>query len=208
MSKRCLAIACGALALVVGWPGDASACNEGPALLVARAVALTDPSLEDRQGLDQLMRDNPGYFAEDGSAIACMKRLGIALTQKGVADANRSPSARERWGGAMPPGLQHVPEQVDRSMNHQAGGLYFVGENLLWLARVLPAAAGGDYSAYQRHEAFGRRMLYQNAMLQKQLCQINPWQCQFNEMNRANRRAEMEMLQRMIYHMALSLRRQ
>ena len=178
MMMRFLAILVGVAGLITGY--DAHACDEMSSRLVARTYVLTMPLLGRDNEMIPLMQSNRGYFTQGGGAIQCMQRLGTALIQGGLARSGdfSGSSATERFGGSMPEGLGHLPGEVDASMGSYGSDMFTMGQELLWLARVLPAAAQGDYTPYKTPGTTTRRMMYQVLSIYQMLCSMDPSICQ------------------------------
>ena len=159
---------------------SADACDEVSSRLVAKSYVLTMPLLGRDNEMVPLMQSNREYFAQGGGAIRCMQRLGTTLVQGGLARSREfsGSSATERFGSSMPEGLAHLPGEVDASMGSYGSDMFTMGQELLWLANVLPAAAQGNYTPYNTPDTTTRRMLYQVLPMYQMLCQMDPSICQ------------------------------
>ena len=155
-------------------------CDEVTSRLVAQAYVLSIPIMGRENELVPLMRSNPGYFTEGGRAIHCMQSLGTALVQGGVAKSNQFSgySATERFGPMMPNGLAHLPGQVDDSMRSYGSDMLIMGQELLWLSRVLPPAAQGNTTPYNTTGTDSRQMAAQVLPIYQMLCRMDPSICQ------------------------------
>lgn len=78
----------------------------------------------------------------------------------------------------MPEGLEDLPGQVDASMRSYGSDMFAMGQELLWLANVLPAAAQGNYTPYNTTGTDTRRMMHQVLPMYQMLCQMDPSSCQ------------------------------
>jgi hypothetical protein len=158
----------------------ASACDDTAARLVARAYVLSIPMFFKQNDLIPLLNDNKAYFVEGGKAIRCMEALGTALVQGGMAAADRFKGypATERFGGSMPPGLEHLPGQVDSSLRSYGNDMFAMGQELLWLSQVLPPAAKGDYAPYNTTATPNRQRVVQVLPIYQALCQMDAGMCQ------------------------------
>ena len=109
-----------------------------------------------------------------------MQRLGTALVNGGLTQSREfsGHSASERFGGSMPEGLGHLPGQVDASMRSYGSDMFAMGQELLWLANVLPAAAQGNYTSYNMTGTATRRMMNQVAPMYKMMCNMDPSICE------------------------------
>jgi hypothetical protein len=177
--KKFFVILVGIVGLVTG-DGVAYSCDEVSARLVAKSYVLTMPLLGRDNEMIPLMQSNRGYFAQGGGAIRCMQSLGTALVQGGLGRSRElsGPSATERFGGSMPEGLSHLPGEVDRSMRNYGSDMVTMGQELIWLANVLPAAAQGDYIPYNTTGTETRRMISQIQPIYQMLCQMDMSVCQ------------------------------
>ncbi len=180
MMMRFLAILVGVAGLVMGCDGDSRACDEVSSRLVAKSYVLTMPLLGRDNEMIPLMQSNRGYFTQGGGAIRCMQRLGTALVKEGLASSRQfsGSSAQERFGSSMPEGLAELPGQVDTSMRSYGSDMFTMGQELLWLARVLPAAAQENYTPYNTTGTDTRRMMPQVLPIYQMLCQMDPSICQ------------------------------
>jgi len=177
---RSLAILVGVVGLVTGFDADAQPCDDVSSQLVARSYVLTMPLLGRDNEMIPLMQSYPNHFTQGGRAIQCMERLGMALVQGGLAQSREfsGNSATERFGGQMPEGLEHLPGQVDNTLGSYGSDMFVMGQELLWLASVLPAAAQGNYTPYNTTGTETRRMMYQVLPVYQMLCTMDPSMCQ------------------------------
>lgn len=155
-------------------------CDELSSQLVAKTYVLTMPLLGKDNKIIPLMEKYPGHFAQGGGAIRCMQSLGNAL-MRGALEQSREfsrPYATERFGGSMPEGLGHLPGQVDRSMISYGNDMFTMGQELLWLAEVLPYAAQGNYAPYNNPTTTNRQMAAQVLPIYQMMCQMDPSVCQ------------------------------
>lgn len=174
-----LVVLVGVVGLISG-NNPAMACDEASSRLVAKAYVLTIPLLNRANELIPIMQSNQAHFSQGGSAIRCMQNLGAALVQGGLAQNNQfgGNTATERFGGQMPPGLAHLPGQVDNSMQSYGSDMFTMGQELRWLANVLPAAAQGNYVPYNTTGTQTRRTMNQVLPIYQMLCQMDPSICQ------------------------------
>ena len=131
--------------LFTGCGENAVSCNEETSRLVAKAYVLSAPFIGRDNELISLAQSNPGYFNEGGKAIQCMQSLGTALMQGGLEQSKQFSgySATERFGTSMPGELAHLPGQVDDSLRSYGSDMFSMGNELVWLSRVLPLPSRG-----------------------------------------------------------------
>lgn len=180
MANRPLAFLLGIVGLVTAGHGVAHACDDLSSRLVAATYVLTMPLLGRDNEMIPLMQTYPQHFSPGGGAIRCMQRLGSALVQGGMAQNMEfgGSSATESFGAMMPQGLEHLPGQVDNSMQSYGSDQFMMGQELLWLAEVLPAAAQGNYQPYNTPVTTSRQMAYQVLPIYQMMCQMDPYPCQ------------------------------
>jgi len=181
----------------------ASACDEQAARLAARAYVLSIPLVQGGEQLLSLLQGNRGAFSQDGEATGCLRRLGQRLTSSGMQQAQELEdySATEQFGGSMPEELSQLPGQVDQTLGAYAGNTIMMGQELLWLSRVLPAAAHGNTGPYHTTATPARRMAIQVMPMLQMLCGMDPTAC--SALN-GSLRAVLPHLERQVRAMALA----
>ena len=97
--------------------------------------------------LESYVAQNKSHFSEGGDAVRCARVLSQALLTNAYLtydpkDLDRKREIDTRLGTM---GISPGPTQPTMS-----GQLYAVGQQISWLADVLPAAARGDYGPLQR----------------------------------------------------------
>ena len=142
------------------WPPT---CDPGTSVLVAHAYVLSIPLLGRQDELVPFMNSAPALFTEGGRAIACMQSVGTTLVKKGVLMSNQFSGhpAMAKFGGRMPPGLASLPGQVDSALNSYGADSVAMGQEFLWLSRVLPDAARGNPTMYNTTGTPARQMARQ-----------------------------------------------
>ena len=131
--------------------------------LAVRAYVLSIPMLLKENDLIPLISKNQVAFLAGGWATIFMQKAGTALLQG--AAAYHGPSAQQLFG-VMPRGLEHLPAKVDASM--QSNGVA-VGEEFLWLSKVLPSAATGNWEPYKAEGTAPRQQMIAWARMVQQM---------------------------------------
>jgi len=141
---------------------------------------LANPVLGRENEIIPLVQSNRVYFSPGGDAIRCMHRLGAALTHTGLSQfqQNQGNSPTEQFAGSMPPGLEHLPGEVSDSLNRYSSDIFTMGQELNWLAEVLPSVAQGNYTPYNSTGTETRRTLRQILPMYQQICMFDPSICQ------------------------------
>jgi hypothetical protein len=172
-----------AVALAVATSGAArgAECSKRSARLVARAYVMASPIAFEPEAFFSFLAENKESFGKRGSATRCMKALADKLLHEALAKP-ASPQrdyATERFGGSMPPGLEHLPGQVDASMRSATDDTFTMALELLWLAKVLPAAADEDLGPFLAQDTPARQMWQQVLPMINFMCANDEGVCQY-----------------------------
>jgi hypothetical protein len=115
--------------------------------LLAQKYQRTFPMSDPHPWLVYEVNSNPTLFGEASTAIQCGKALGTRLVQLGIQSFNPNSynDVMRRFGGTV---VNEFAPQVAQSLDKDA--VYFVtlGQELIWLTNVLPAAAQGNWVPY------------------------------------------------------------
>jgi hypothetical protein len=161
-------------------PARSDVCADPAAELTARAYVLSMPLLGRENELIPLMEENSAQFAPEGGVIRCMQALGGSLVRGGLALSREfsGSSAQDRFGSSMPSELAGLPGQVDRSLSSYGSDQYSMGQELLWLARVLPEAARGNPAPFNAGDTTMRQAMAEVLPQYRMLCQMDASMCQ------------------------------
>jgi TPR repeat protein len=132
--------------------------------LAVRAYMLSMPIFFRENDLIALMadKDNKAHFVEGGLVVLYLKIAGSAMAQGALAFHGDS-SAEGMFGTSAK--TQQMAKHADEQMRSQGIGL---GEDFLWLAKVLPPAAAGNWGPFQAHSQL-------SPYRQEMLAQIQTW---------------------------------
>jgi hypothetical protein len=204
MLQRCLFALLGAVQ-ATGVAAVDRPCDERSARLVARAFVVTSPVAYDPETFKAFLDENASALGTKGKAIRCIRALGRQLASAAAATpaAPQRDYATERFGGVMPPGLEHIPGEVDREMRSTSENPYVGAQELLWLAEVLPAAASGDLEPFERQDSLWWQQWKQIAPQLQMLCALNPDVCQAFF---AVLRESLPRMEQVIYEQAMQVR--
>jgi TPR repeat protein len=126
--------------------------------LAVRAYILSMPIFFKEDDLIPLIAANKAHFVDGGMVILYLKTAGSAMAQGALAFHGDS-SAQSMFGTSAK--TQQMAKQADEQMRSQGIGL---GEDFLWLAKVLPPAAVGNWGPLQAHSQlspYRQQMLFQ-----------------------------------------------
>ncbi|MBN2526817.1 MAG: hypothetical protein JXR76_10515 [Deltaproteobacteria bacterium] len=117
-----------------------------------------------------------GLFSENGPAVECARHLGQRVVALGESAFSTSEEMHKtmvhKWGGAAPGTAADAADNVQS----RGASMYVLGQELLWLAEVLPGVAAGNLAQFNEGNSPMRRQL-QNAISEassSQTSSINP----------------------------------
>lgn len=148
-------------------------CSPESARLLGRAFRLANP-MNDPRELEVFLRQNRSAFRENGSAVRCAKALGNAMVRQGV-NAFSEMSYNDAYGGALQMGANgDQARKIANSMTSGAVDVYMMGEELIWLAKVLPAAEQGNWQPFNTTGTIQRQQARQYLPFYRQMRQMDP----------------------------------
>ncbi len=123
------------------------ACDIESARKLYKVQILSNP-LSERKKFETLkayIQENKGDFTDDGSVIRCARALGNNLMKRGVLTFDDQVRERAANKGISP----EYYDRLEADVNRGSIDSLLQGEELLWLAEVLPEAAKGNWNPYQ-----------------------------------------------------------
>ena len=125
-----------------------SECLKQIAQIIGRVYFLANP-LSNPSELVEYIQQNRTYFVEDCTVIRYTKSLGNRLVSRGL-----SSLSQEDYDGAYEStlgmgGTMEQARDVANSISSGSMNLYMLGNELLWLAEVLPYAVNGNWRPFQ-----------------------------------------------------------
>ncbi len=176
-------------------------CDAFTSRMAAHAYVLSIPFMGRENELIPFMQSVPGYFETAGQATRCMQSLGGKLVQRGTAMSNQFSGhpAMDKFGGRMPAGLEHLPGQVDQGLNSYGANAVSMGQELIWLSNVLPAAVQGNPIPYNTTGTSTRQQARQLWNYFQMTCQTNPSSCQVMQVVQASLREQSPVMEEQIY---------
>ena|ERR1039458_2377417 len=140
--------------------------------LAVRAYILSMPIFFKEDDLIPLIAANKAHFVEGGMVILYLKTAGSAMAQGALAFHGES-SAQGLFAkgmfGTHSPEIQAMAGHVDAQMRSQGVAL---GLDFLWLAKVLPSTAMGDYGPFQAQSQLSP--FRQQALITIQMLKMDP----------------------------------
>lgn len=123
------------------------ALNVQAARVLGRAYYLAMPLLEPSE-LANYVQQNRDYFVENGPAIRCASELGNKLIYQAVSSYSPSDYDRAYERSLEMGATMEMADSVANSIRSGNLELFAMGQELLWLAKVLPHAAEGDWTPF------------------------------------------------------------
>ncbi len=157
-------------------PQATSPCDETTARNVGALYWTLNPIKEqtEPQELMTFVRNNSKLLAADQPMVQCMRFVGTRLMQQGL--AAYSPADRDRaYESAL--GMGADMEQAGKvadSINSGAVEAFIMGQELVWLADVVPAAALGDWGPFVSTGTVSRLTFRQQWPLVQQMLVMDP----------------------------------
>lgn len=167
-------------------------CDEQTARLIGRLYYLTNPINEQTnpQALEAFVQSNSQLLSRGSSWVDCARRVGNQSISRAIQsfsseDADHAYESSLEMGATM-----EQAQDVAGSMNQGSIDIMMMGEELLWLAEVIPDAAVGNWNSYNTTGTQLRQQirqlwpLYQGVMamdpsmrniLEQTMQQFQPW---------------------------------
>ncbi len=135
-------------------------CTESEARVVGQAYLLANPFEEGN--LTEFLTQHREFFEPGGPGVRCAHALGEHLKQTG--QSAYDPAAYLHATGVTPP---EFSQEISESITSGHVDLVRMGEELIWLSTVLPAAARGDLGPFQTTGTTLRQQLRQGMLMMK-----------------------------------------
>jgi hypothetical protein len=125
-------------------------------------LAYASAPLYENQKIVRFVERNATLLSANGPTITCASRLGDALLRRGIANLPRRSVWDRAYESAIFSGadMQQARNIADAAARTDDPALVQAvsGEDLLWLATVIPQAAAGDWVPYWQTGGVMRRM--------------------------------------------------
>ncbi len=143
------------------------------AQVVGRVYYYANP-LSDHSVLVELVQQNKAVFTENSDVIRCAKALGSILFRQAAISFGEN-DYNKAYGRALEMGATGEQARgVADSMQSGTLDLFMLGQELLWLAEVLPSAADGDWGPFKTTGTETRIMARQLLPLMNMMLESDP----------------------------------
>jgi hypothetical protein len=150
-----------------GYKQNINSCDFNTAAIIGILYVRSCPSLSrDESEFESLVDEIYTLLDEDGDVIKCMRRLGELLVNQGYQNFNFNREAENRvhertMDMALKNGniadAQNISDNVVSSMRNEQLQPIIIGQELIWLSKVLPDAANDDWYDYYNTCSFFRQ---------------------------------------------------
>lgn len=126
-------------------------CDRETSILIGRIYYLANPAAEHLHfdTLEEFVSDNSRRLSRDTQFARCATRAGARLRSAGFASFDAR-TADEAYASALNNGATiEQAQSVQSSINRGSLELATMGQELSWMARVIPSAAEGDWDPYR-----------------------------------------------------------
>lgn len=144
------------------------ACDQTSAKNVAHLYMLAIP-LYPFANFKSTVNQNTNILTANSPTVRCARRLGNRLVTAGINAYD--PKAYER---AMGVGPAQFAGDVAQSIQSGSVDLYMMGKELIWLSKILPPAAAGNYGPFLNTGTLWRQQIRQTIPIINMLLQIEP----------------------------------
>ncbi len=140
---------------------------------VGRVYRLAFP-LADPNRLREVVQQKRTLFAKNSVLIRCAKALGSKLTAQAVMSFAKS-DYNGAYGRALEMGTTgEQARAVADGLQSGSLDMFTMGQELLWLAQVLPAAAEGDWKPFETTGTLSRQQIRQYLPFLQQMLAQDP----------------------------------
>jgi hypothetical protein len=129
--------------------GGERTCNANDATFWAEAFILSNPVITSVNELQKFVEMHKDELRNDSPLINCASLVGRKLLDKGASMYSRDDQTRV-YNNMISIGTPaHEATRIANEFNAGAYDAMMIGEELIWLAEVLPQAAEGNWTPYQ-----------------------------------------------------------
>ncbi len=157
---------------------NSSSCNIESAVLIGALYVASSP-MKDQSIIQNVVNEYDYLLGENSSTIRCMRNLGNRLVQYGYQNFNFNANDENRIRGRvnnMTAGADidggRVADNVVNSMRQASLQPIVIGQELQWLAQVIPDAAGDDWYNYNNTGTALRQLAMQEAAQYKAIIEL------------------------------------
>ena len=146
-----------------------SPCTDIAANALARAYGLAIPIsgdtfsliIDESSPLTKYVRSNRALFTRGGSSVRCAAAVGRHVVSLGPETLRSNQdiydAVERRWGGHAP----DIAASAALELRNQGSDMYSLGDELMWLAQVLPDVVESNYSSFNAANSQARQTLKQ-----------------------------------------------
>ncbi len=152
------------LLFITVYQGNAqSYCNETSIKILVRLYYLTNPInvYSNPSDLEEFVRNNCNYLISEGSVINLARDLGNNLISSGLQNYSQN-DYDDAYESALNMGATgEMARDVASSISSASLDAFVMGQELLWLTVVMPAAAQGNWEPFVTTGTYSRQYIIQ-----------------------------------------------
>lgn len=173
---------------------ESSYCFEDveTARLVGQLYNLSGVLKSSYQELEWFLNEHEADFAQNSPLTSCMRDFGIFLKSKGHIAYSRYPHSKAYENAVLAGANSDQATKIANDLTRDASDMVLIGEELIWLSEVIPAAVEGDWSQFRQSGTDMRRQIkpmlalmqqmndpYMNSALQDAVSEFEPYMTEY-----------------------------
>jgi len=138
--------------------------SEQTARILGRLYYLANPYevARDPMQITNYVRANASSLGENSEVIRCARELGGLMINQGIQNFNANGDRERMYDiGHRAEVDPLVTKRAADEMYNGSADLFFMGQELVWLARVIPSAAAGNWDPFNNSGTDSRKQFYQ-----------------------------------------------
>ena len=138
--------------------------GEQTARILGRLYYLANPYevVRDPMQITNYVRANASLLGENSEVIRCARELGGLMISQGIQNFNANDDRERMYNIGHSAGVDPlVTQRAADEMYNGSADLFFMGQELVWLARVIPSAAADNWDLFNNTGSDSRKQFYQ-----------------------------------------------
>ena len=138
--------------------------SEQAARMLGRLYYLANPYevAKDPMQITNYVRANASNLGENSEVIRCARELGELMINQGIQNFNANSDRERMYNIGQRAGVDPlVTKRAADEIYNGSADLFFIGQELAWLSRVIPYASAGNWDPFNNTGTDSRRQFYQ-----------------------------------------------
>lgn len=148
---------------------ESHVCGIETAVMIGALYVYSSP-LKDSEEMQEFVSEYSDFLGANSDVIRCMRNLGNSFIQQGTTqfeftyeDENQVRSSVYDMAAGSGLDATNIADNITGSMRSEALQPIIVGQELLWLAEVIPEAADYNWDKYETTGTYFRQQALQQA---------------------------------------------